>query len=127
MTRELRTIGTFPISALRAFYTVSFCTVAFLYCGILHCGFLHCVFSAQCHQTLQSRAAFSMDAGSGWRQVVGTHLEEVISGAAAQHAVLDLVLVREVLDALNRILHALDGQECRQVRRKRAARETSRT
>ena len=43
VTRELRTIGTFPISALRPF-----CTVAFLYCGILHCGFLHCGFSAQC-------------------------------------------------------------------------------
>ena len=31
VTRELRTIGTFPISALRPFCTVSFCTVAFLH------------------------------------------------------------------------------------------------
>ena len=48
MAPELRTKGTFPISALRPFCTVSFCTVALLHCG----------FSAQCQHADLSTFVF---------------------------------------------------------------------
>ena len=44
VTRELWTIGAFPISALRPFCTVPFCTVAILNCYLLHLDFLQWLF-----------------------------------------------------------------------------------
>jgi len=48
-----------------------------------------------------------------------TYLEEVVGGSGFQSSVLDLLLLGEVVDRLDRRQHALDGEERGQVGRVR--------
>ena len=54
---------------------------------------------------------------TGLRVTYRLHLEEGVSGAAVQCAVLDLGLLGEVVSVLDRRQHTLDGEERRQVGR----------